>query len=158
MAGDLSSKDIEKAKLVFDIYDFEGNGKLDAVNLGDALRALDLNPTLAVVEKQGGTKKKGEKTFSLEEFLPIFGQVKTMKDVGTFEDFMEGLKVYDKAENGLMLAAELAHVLLTLGERLTDPEVTEIVKLAGMEDDDGFIKYEPWLKAVLAGPFPKTDD
>lgn len=28
---------------------------------------------------------------------------------------MEGLKVYDKAENGTMLAAELAHVLLSLG-------------------------------------------
>lgn len=29
---------------------------------------------------------------------------------------MEGLKVYDKAENGTMLAAELAHVLLSLGK------------------------------------------
>ncbi|GAB6025116.1 myosin light chain 1 [Chamberlinius hualienensis] len=157
-AGDLSSKEIERAKLVFDIYDFEGNAKMDAVNLGDALRALELNPTLAIIEKQGGTKKKGEKQLSIEEFLPIYGQVKVMKDVGTFEDFMEGLKVYDKAENGQMLAAELAHVLLTLGERLTDPQVVEILKLAGPEDDDGFVKYEPWVKTVLAGPFPKTDD
>lgn len=158
MAGDLSTKEIERAKLVFDIYDFEGNAKLDAIHLGDALRALELNPTLAVIEKHGGTKKKGEKLLTIEEFLPIYGQVKALKDVGTYEDFMEGLKVYDKSENGQMLAAELAHVLLTLGERLTDPQVVEILKLAGPEDDDGFIKYEPWVKAVLAGPFPKTDE
>jgi len=46
------------ANFVFSIYDFDGNGTVDAVNLGDMLRALNLNPTLATVEKLGGTKKK----------------------------------------------------------------------------------------------------
>ena len=50
------------------------------------------------------------------EFLPIFSQVKKDKDVGAFEDLVEGLKVYDKLENGCMLAAELNHVLLFLGK------------------------------------------
>ena len=45
---------------MFSIYDFEGNGTVDAVNLGDMLRALNLNPPLATVEKLGGTKKKSE--------------------------------------------------------------------------------------------------
>lgn len=52
---------------------------------------------------------------TFEEFLPIYSQVKKEKEAGAFEDFMEGLKVYDKAENGTMLAGELAHVLLSLG-------------------------------------------
>ena len=58
---------------------------------------------------------KGEKFVTFEEFLPIFSQVKKDKDVGAFEDLVEGLKVYDKLENGCMLGAELAHVLLFLG-------------------------------------------
>jgi myosin light chain 6 len=156
--ADLNPKDVDRAKLVFDIYDFEGNQKLDAFYLGDALRALETNPTNALVEKLGGTKKQGEKTFTLEEFLPIYGQVKKEKEAGTYEDFMECLKLYDKQENGTMLAAELAHVLLTLGERLSEFEVQEIMKLGGPEDDDGFMKYEPWIKAVIAGPFPKQDE
>jgi len=156
MAGDLSSKDIERGRLVFDIYDFDGCSKMDAFFLGDALRALDLSPTQALVEKFGGTQKKGEKLFTVEEFLPIFGQAKVTKDVGTYEDFMEGLKLYDKAENGTMLAAELAHILLSLGERLADAECEEIMKIVGTEDDEGFIKYEPWLKQVIAGPFPES--
>jgi myosin light chain 6 len=57
----------------------------------------------------------GEKFLTLEEFLPVFSQVKKDKDVGAFEDLLEGLKVYDKMENGCMLGAELAHVLLFLG-------------------------------------------
>lgn len=52
---------------------------------------------------------------TFEEFLPIYSQIKKEKEVGAYEDFMEGLKVYDKAENGTMLAAELAHILLSLG-------------------------------------------
>ncbi|GIX71715.1 myosin light chain alkali [Caerostris extrusa] len=58
---------------------------------------------------------------------------------------MEGLKVYDKAENGTMLAAELAHVLLSHceSERLNDAECEDILRsCGGTEDDDGFIKYE----------------
>ena len=44
----------------FDIYDFEGVGKVDACRLGDLLRSLDLRPTNVAIEKAGGTKKKGE--------------------------------------------------------------------------------------------------
>jgi len=69
---------------------------------------------------------------------------------------LEGLKVYDKAENGTMLAGELAHVLLMLGERLTDPECDETMRSnAGQEDEEGFIKYEAFIKSVMTGPFPE---
>jgi myosin light chain 6 len=155
--ADLKPADVEKAKLVFDIYDFDGSGKMDAFFLGDAVRALDVNPTNATIEKTGGTKKKGEKMLTLEEFLPVVSQVKKDKDQGTPEDFMECLKLYDKAENGTMMQAELAHVLLSLGERLTDAEVNDIFKYTNVvEDDDGFMKYEPFIKALKAGPFPEA--
>jgi hypothetical protein len=48
------------ANFAFSIYDFEGNGTVDAYYVGDILRGLNLNPTLAVVEKVGGTKKKSK--------------------------------------------------------------------------------------------------
>lgn len=63
----------------------------------------------------GGTERKGEKKLTVEEFLPIYGQVKKEKDQGCYEDFIECLKLYDKNENGLMLLAELQHSLLALG-------------------------------------------
>lgn len=85
----------------------------------------------------------GEKKLKVEEFLPIYSQVKKDKEQGTFEDFLECLKLYDKEENGKMMAAELAHTLLTLGERLSDPETEEVLRdCMDKEDDDGFIPYE----------------
>jgi len=149
--ADLSARDVERATFVFSIYDFEGNGTADAVNIGDMLRALNQNPTLALIEKLGGTKKKNEKKLKVEEFLPIFSQVKKEKEQGQFDDFLEALKLYDKEENGKMMAAELNHILLSLGERLTDDEAKVLLADCMDEpDDDGFIPFEPFLKKMMA--------
>jgi myosin light chain 6 len=125
------------AEFAFSIFDNEGNG-IDGIDLGNLLRALNLNPTNATIEKLGGTKKKGElldgvaiffcskpnrhgclisgeKKIKFDEFLPIFSQCKKDKDQGCFEDFNECLKLYDKEENGKMLLAELTHTLQSLG-------------------------------------------
>ncbi|XP_039290213.1 myosin light chain 1 isoform X3 [Nilaparvata lugens] len=149
--ADVSSDDVERATFAFNIYDTEGGGNLDAFFLGDLLRALGLNPTQGLIEKLGGTKKKGEKTFTFEEFLPIFSQARKDKDNGVYEDFIECLKLYDKAENGLMVGAELSHILLSLGERLTEKEVDEVLKdCLDPEDDDGMVPYIPFLKRMMA--------
>lgn len=141
----------------FDIYDFEGIGKVDAYNLGDLLRSLDLRPTNAIIEKNGGAKKRGEKLLTLEEFLPIYSQVKKEKESGAYEDFIEGLKLYDKHDNGSMLEAELAHILLSLGEKLTDAETEELLSSIQVQtDDDGFIKYEQFVKKLTTGPYPES--
>ncbi|XP_077297848.1 myosin light chain alkali isoform X2 [Arctopsyche grandis] len=150
--ADLSAKDVERANFAFSIYDFDGSGQIDAINLGDVLRALNTNPTLATIEKLGGTKKKGEKKMKVDEFLPIFSQIKKDKDQGCYEDFLECLKLYDKEENGMMLSAELTHTLLSLGEKLDDAQVDELVKdCMDPEDDDGFIPYAPFLRKMCDG-------
>lgn len=92
-----------------------GAGKVDAFYLGDLIRSLDLRPSQATILKAGGSEKKGEKALTLDEFLPVYSQLKKDKDVGAFEDLLEGMKLYDKQENGTMMAAELSHVMLSLG-------------------------------------------
>merc|ERR1712156_138440 len=99
--------------------------------LGDCLRGLNLNPTLKMIDKLGGAKKKGE-------------------------EFIECLKLYDKMENGTMMLGELEHILLSLGEKLEREEVDILIKeCCAPEDDDGFIPYEPFLRRVCAGPRPE---
>ncbi|KAF6206799.1 hypothetical protein GE061_018035 [Apolygus lucorum] len=155
--ADLSDKEIEKATFAFGIYDFEGVGTMDAFQLGNCLRALGLNPTAATVEKLGGTKKKGEKQLTVEEFLPIFAQGKKDKDCGVYEDFVECMKLYDKEENGLMVGAELSHILLTLGDKLTEAECSEVLKdCLDPEDEDGMIPYVPFLARIAEKPVPDS--
>ena len=90
---------------------------MDLFYLGDVLRGLNCSPTLAKIEALGGTKKKGEKFITLEEFYPIYSDMKkALKDMGSFEDFVECCKLYDKQENGTMMLGELEHILLNLGK------------------------------------------
>jgi Ca2+-binding EF-hand superfamily protein len=150
MADKLKDQDIDNATFAFGIYDCDGSGKIDAYDIPDVLRALNTNPTLELCEKMGATKKRGEKKLTVEEFLPIFGQVKVQKDVGSYEDFMECLKLYDKEENGTMIGAELEHTLKALGEKLSDDEVAELfADCMDPEDEDGNIFYAPFLKKLM---------
>lgn len=147
----------DELKEIFNLYDEELDGKIDGTQIGDVVRAGGLKPTNAMVVKASGQefKRKGEKRLTFEEFLPIYEQLSKEKEQGTYADFVEGLRVFDKDECGKVLAVELRHVLLALGERLTKDEVDEMMK--GVEDAEGNVGYEAFIKKVLAGPFPDND-
>ncbi|EDW38860.1 GL13770 [Drosophila persimilis] len=150
--ADVPKREIENVEFVFEVMGSAGEG-IDAVDLGDALRALNLNPTLALIEKMGGTKKRNEKKIKMDEFLPIYSQVKKEKEQGCYEDFIECLKLYDKEENGTMMLAELQHALLALGESLDDEQVeTLFADCMDPEDDEGLIPYSQFIQRLMSDP------
>jgi Ca2+-binding EF-hand superfamily protein len=153
--ADLCASDIEDVREVFDLFDFwDGrDGLVDGAKIGDLLRCTGLNPTNKIVCDNGGTKKFGEKQYKFEEILPIYKAVSGETDTGTFADFMEAFKTFDREGQGFISMAEMRHVLQSLGERLTDAEVETILKSTETEEDlDGNVKYEDFIKKVMAGP------
>merc|ERR1712062_378745 len=57
----LKKKEIDAINFAFDVYDFKGDGKVDAFFTGDLIRACNLNPTLNTIKEIGGTTEKGQK-------------------------------------------------------------------------------------------------
>ena len=57
----------------------------------------------------------GEKQYKFEEILPIYKQVSAEAEAGTFADFMEAFKTFDREGQGFINAAEMRHVLTSLG-------------------------------------------
>ena len=90
--------------------------------IGDVMRALGQNPTESEVKKLVHEHQASERV-SFEIFLPILQAICGKRSTDTTEDFVEGLRHFDKDGNGFISSAELRHLLTTLGERLNDEEV-----------------------------------
>ena len=72
-----------------------------------------------------------------------------MKDTDSEEEIREAFKVFDRDNNGFISAAELRHVMTSIGEKLTDDEVDEMIREAD-QDGDGRIDCT-FIKLDLAG-------
>ncbi|KAK2154552.1 hypothetical protein LSH36_265g00028 [Paralvinella palmiformis] len=138
----LTEDQIAEYQETFSLFDNRGDGKIFAHQVGEVLRAMGQNPTEAEVKKCG-YHSDPDYRISFEQFLPILQTVMRNRDTSTLEDFVEGFRVFDKEQNGTMSSAELRHLLTSLGERLTDEEVSDLI--AGQEDAHGNINYEDLL-------------
>jgi len=132
----------------FNLFDNRGDGKIYAYQLGEVLRAMGQNPTEAEVKKCG-YHNDPDVRISFEMFLPILQTINKNRDTSSIEDFVEGFRVFDKEQNGTISSAELRHLLTSLGERLTDDEVEQL--LQGQDDNQGNVNYEEFVKMVMSG-------
>lgn len=150
----------EEAKQVFEVFDKKYEGKVDAFYIADMIRSLNIPVTNGECEKRGQTPKPGTKSITVEEFLAIYSEFFKMpeKTFGTYDDFMEGLKLYDKESNGQCSLAELSSVLVAMAEKLSIEHLEDIMKSTDTkEDNEGMIHYDAFVKKVMAGPFPDKD-
>lgn len=110
--------DISIEILVFSLYDDRGDDHIPKHYLGEAIRALGLNPTEADIRLLLTDLTRVER-LSMQQFQVIFERLCRQKDsVAPANEFVDGLRVFDKDGNGLIPATELRHLLTTLGRKI----------------------------------------
>merc|ERR1712168_266149 len=139
--------DTEAILKICDIYDWDGKGELDMFFFGDVMYALGMNTTKKVCVGQGQTDEEGKKFVKYDDVVEkVKAAVATPDSQGTYHDYVELLKLYDKKSNGTMMLAELENILANLGDEIPKEDVQKLfAELCDPEDEDGFFPYMPFV-------------
>ena len=134
------SNNLEQAstnyKEAFSLFDKRGTGRVSLDSLGDLLRACGQNPTLAEIhdlEKQVG----GD--FDFDTFQRVLNRPGGFRDPGEPEEYCRGFQVFDKDMTGYIGVGQLKYILMNLGEKMTDEEVDELLKV--VDTSNGQVNY-----------------
>jgi calmodulin len=144
----LSEDEIAEFKEAFSMFDKNGDGTISSHELGTIMRSLGQNPTESeLMDMINEVDIDGNGIIDFKEFLNMMA--KKMKETDSEEELREAFRVFDKDGNGHISAVELRTVMTTLGEKLTDDEVDEMIHEADL-DGDGQVNYEEFVRMMTA--------
>ena len=83
----------------------------------------------------------------LEEFITLM--MKNSPDTQQEEEVINAFRVFDKEGNGLIQTDELKHIMMTIGDKMTEGEADEMIHEADI-DGDGTINYEEFVRMMMA--------
>lgn len=137
-------------KDIFTLFDKKGQGSISKQLFGDYLRAIGYNPTNQLTDQilsQGNAPDQ----LTLDEISGMIKQNEAELNAtttGKVEDFIKAFQVFDKENTGKVSVGDIRYMLTSLGERLSDEEVDELLK--GVEvDSDGGVDYRKFIEDIL---------
>ncbi|GMI69960.1 calmodulin 8, calmodulin-like 8 [Hibiscus trionum] len=142
---DIPSVEYKDALCLFDTY---VDGCITVEELAMVIRSVDQNLTgeeLHHMFTDVDADADANGAIEFAEFLNLMA--KKMKETDAEEELKEAFKVFDNDQNGYISANELRHVMINLGEKLTDEEVEQMIKEADL-DGDGQVNYDDFVKMM----------
>ncbi|CAG9942152.1 unnamed protein product [Clonostachys rosea f. rosea IK726] len=164
MADSLTEEQVSEFKEAFSLFDKDGDGEITTKELGTVMRSLGQNPSESELQDMiNEVDADNNGTIDFPEFLTMMAR--KMKDTDSEEEIREAFKVrrydrddtvvkadmgqvFDRDNNGFISAAELRHVMTSIGEKLTDDEVDEMIREAD-QDGDGRIDYNEFVQLMM---------
>ena len=138
----------QEYKEAFSMFDKDNSGKMSTKDLATVMRALGSNPTEAELQdmlKEVDSNNTGFITYN--DFVNLMKR--KMTDTDTEEEIKEAFRVFDRDNDGIISAAELRHIMTTLGEKLSDDEVDEMIREADTQGD-GQIRYDNFVRIMMS--------
>lgn len=137
---------INECKKAFILHDVNGDGTINTKELAAVIHTLGRytnDADLQLMIKDADPEDNG--TIDLKSFLKM---MKSQFRAFESDDELRALfRVFDKDGNGFISAAELRHVMASLGEKLTDLEIDEMI-VEGDVDGDGQVNFEDFVQMV----------
>lgn len=145
----LTSEQLAECKEAFSLFDTDGDNFISTRDVGTVMRSVGCSPTEAEVgDIVSRVDKSGSGQVSYNDFEKLLGEFLAKDQGDPEEELLEAFKVFDKDGNGRISAVELRHVVTSLGEKLSEPEVTELLHEADI-DSDGMLDYRAFTRVLL---------
>ncbi|XP_022773950.1 caltractin-like [Durio zibethinus] len=139
----LSKQKTQEIKEIFDIFDTDGSGTIDAKELKSAMMSLgfemtkeQINQMLAEVDKDGS----GDIDF--DEFLHMMTPKIGERDRN--KELMKAFQIIDQDDNGKISARDIKCIAKELGEHFSDKDIQHMMEEAD-QDHDGEVSIDEFM-------------
>ena len=133
-------------KEVFDLFDSDGNGTINAKELKVAMRALGFEPKKEEIQRMiSEVDVDNSGTIDFQEFLVLM--TNKIGEMDTREELLKAFHLFDDDNTGKISLANLKRVAIELGENMTDDELQEMIDEAD-RDGDGEVNEEEFIRIM----------
>ena len=144
----LTRAQVQEFKEAFDIFDVDGGGTITAEELGEVMKSLGQKPTRAQLESMvREIDADGDGAIDFPEFLTMM--LRKINEGDPERELRDVFTVFDKDQSGTISADELKSVMKVIGEKLTEQEIEDAIRLADTTGD-GEVDYDEFIAFVLS--------
>jgi len=132
----------------FFLFDYDKDSKITGNEVGAVVRSVGLNPTESELKEMvAEVNAKGGKVDVPNLAQLISKRIKTQ--MTNAEELRDAFQVFDKHGNGMVSVHDMKLSLTTLGERLGNEELDELVREVD-KDAEGQVSFEDIIRVLLA--------
>ncbi|XP_064622750.1 calmodulin, striated muscle-like [Lineus longissimus] len=143
----MSPEQLEEYKQAFSVFDKDGSGSITSVELESVMKSLGQNPTKeeldAMVQE---VDADGNDEIDFDEFCDLMMR-KAAEGSNDDAELREAFQIFDTKDHGYITLMDLKNVMISLGEKLSDAELEDMIKEADA-NNDGKIQFEEFVRMM----------
>ena len=138
---------LSEYKEIFDSYDINKNGKIERKEMQIILKKLGKNGTQEEIDEiwRAMNKIESDSTISFDDFIEFINRFNLTKNSMSTDDIINAFEIFDRNHDGTISINEFKHILMDLGQKLSEEEVEEIFQDIDF-NEDGKINYREFVE------------